>query len=166
VSDATARAAVLSDVDALLALQAAYYADDRYAFEEHVARALWQHLISDPGVGQVWVVEVQGRLAAYVVLTFGFSLEYQGRDAWLDELYVVPALRGQGLARHLLSLLESACSELGVMALHLEVERHKGDARELYRRWGFAEKDRVLMTKRLAPRAGDDARPQGRGLPG
>ena len=42
---------------------------------------------------------------------------------------------------------DAACAEAGVRALHLEVERHKDNARGLYRRWGFVEHDRVLMTK-------------------
>lgn len=141
------RPAVTSDVEALLRLQAAYYADDGYPFVEAEARGCWQRLLEEPGYGRAWVATHDGRLVGYSVVTFGYSLEYRGRDAFVDELYVAPEWRGRGLARAALSVIEAECREAGVRALHLEVERNKETARGLYRRWGFVEHDRVLMTK-------------------
>jgi GNAT superfamily N-acetyltransferase len=146
-SESRFRPAVASDVDALLRLQAAYYADDGYPFVEVEARACWQGLLDEPHYGRAWVAAHDDRLVGYAVLTFGYSLEYRGRDAFVDELYVAPEWRGQGLAREALSVIEAACLEADVRALHLEVERDKETARGLYRRWGFVEHDRVLMTK-------------------
>ena len=143
------RPAAPSDVDALLVLQAAYYADDGYPFVEVEARACWRRLLDEPTHGRAWVVEHDGRLVAYAVLTFGYSLEYRGRDAFVDELYVAPEWRGRGLAREALAVIDAACLEADVRALHLEVERDKETARGLYRRWGFVEHDRVLMTKTI-----------------
>jgi ribosomal protein S18 acetylase RimI-like enzyme len=64
----------------------------------------------------------------------------------VDELYVVPAERGRGLGRRLLQELHRACSELGVKALHLEVEQNKPEALALYRGFGFEDHERKLMT--------------------
>jgi GNAT superfamily N-acetyltransferase len=136
-----------TDVEALLKLQVAYYADDGYPFVETEARACWERLLGQPDNGRAWVAEHDGRLVGYSVLTFGYSLEYRGRDAFVDELYVAPEWRGRGLGREALSIIDAACAAAGVRALHLEVERNKETARGLYRRWGFVEHDRVLMTK-------------------
>jgi ribosomal protein S18 acetylase RimI-like enzyme len=38
-----------------------------------------------------------------------------------------------------------------VRALHLEVDHTNEAARRLYRRWGFVEHDRYLMTRRVPP---------------
>jgi ribosomal protein S18 acetylase RimI-like enzyme len=67
----------------------------------------------------------------------------------VDDLYLVPAQRGRGLGRAALERVEAAARELGVRALHLEVERENESARELYRRRGFRDNDRLLMTKML-----------------
>jgi ribosomal protein S18 acetylase RimI-like enzyme len=143
------RLATLEDLRGLLALQRAYYAEDGYPFVEEVARSCWQDFLADPALGRAWVAEAGLGLVGYAVLTLGYSLEYGGPDAFVDELYVAPAFRGRGIARRALSLLEADCGERGVKALHLEVERGNETARRLYRRWGFADKERVLMTKRL-----------------
>jgi ribosomal protein S18 acetylase RimI-like enzyme len=42
-----------------------------------------------------------------------------------------------------------ACPALGIHALHLEVERTNVAALRLYRKHGFEEHDRSLMTHRI-----------------
>jgi ribosomal protein S18 acetylase RimI-like enzyme len=93
----------------------------------------------------------RGELAGYVVAAFGFSLEYQGRDAFVDELYVQPAHRGRGLARAALAHLERECAALGIRALHLEVETGNTRAQALYQSRGFQSKGRRMLSKRLEP---------------
>jgi ribosomal protein S18 acetylase RimI-like enzyme len=149
MGDERFRPAQPADISALLGLQAAYYVEDGNPFVETVAREVWTALLSDDRLGRVWVAEAGPSLVGYAVLTLGYSLEHRGRDAFLDELYVAPPARGRGLGRKLMELLETACSELGVQALHLEVERDKAQAQALYRRRGFESHDRFLMTKRI-----------------
>jgi len=144
------RRAEAGDVSRLLSLQASYYAEDGYPHDEPIARAAWEGLLGDPALGRVFVAEAGTRLVAYVVLTLGYSLEYQGRDAFVDEVYVRPEWRGMGIGRRAFEIVDEACAELGVKALHLEVEADKEGARALYHRQGFAGRGRVLMTK-LAP---------------
>ena len=113
------------------------------------ARAAWSRLLDHPALGRAWVAPHGPALVAYAVLTLGYSLEYRGRDAFVDELFVAPAWRGRGLGREALAILDVACVELEVNALHLEVERDKANAQALYRRWGFEDRERFLMTKRF-----------------
>jgi ribosomal protein S18 acetylase RimI-like enzyme len=44
-------------------------------------------------------------------------------------------------------VIDEACRELGVRALHLEVEKDNVPAAELYRKRGFEDRDRRLMTR-------------------
>jgi ribosomal protein S18 acetylase RimI-like enzyme len=85
----------------------------------------------------------------YVVLTLGFSFEYRGRDAFLDELYLEEKSRGRGIGRKAMEFAEGMARELGVNAVHLEVSRDNDAGLELYRRAGYADHDRCLMTKWL-----------------
>jgi ribosomal protein S18 acetylase RimI-like enzyme len=90
-----------------------------------------------------------GVTAGYAALTFGWSLEWGGRDAFMDELFVEAAQRGQGLGRAALRALMEEARALGVRALHLEVEASNPAGQALYRSEGFSGSDRQLLSRRL-----------------
>ena len=119
------------------------------AFNEPAARRAVLDLLRKPDFGRVWLILSNGQPAGYVVLTIGYSLEYQGHDAFIDELFLAEPYRGHGLGRQAIALVEETCREWGVNALHLEVERPNHQAQALYRRAGFEDHDRYLMTKWL-----------------
>ena len=143
------------DVEAVLAMQRPYYENDGYLFEADLAQAALERLIDDPDLGRVWVAVVEERVVGYLVVTLGFSLEYAGRDAFVDELVFAETHRGQGFGGRALDAAEAYAREQGVRALHLEVERHLDGARRLYERAGFVDQDRFLLTKRLDGSGGE-----------
>jgi GNAT superfamily N-acetyltransferase len=149
--DAPYRQALPTDAPRLLRLQASYYSEDAYPFDEAVASEVWRALLSDGRLGGAWVAEADSELVAYVVVTLVYGLEHGGRNAVVDELYVSPRWRGRGLGLRALSVVDSACLRLGVRAVHLEVENSKVRARSLCRRCGFTNSGRIVMTKRLEP---------------
>jgi GNAT superfamily N-acetyltransferase len=110
-------------------------------------RAALLRLIGDDSLGRVWLIMLGDEPVGYLVLAFGYSLEYRGRDAFIDELFVVAAQRGRGLGTRAVAFAVEQCRTLGVRALHLEVERGNVAGQALYRRAGFAEHDRLLMTR-------------------
>lgn len=146
------RLAVAGDVERVAAFMHAFHAESGYALDHAAADRALATLVADPGLGRLWVIEHDESPAGYVAVTFGFSLEYLGRDAFIDDLYLEPACRGAGLGTRVLEAVESECRALGVNALHLEVERGNEAARSLYRRRGFRSNDRLLLTKRLTVR--------------
>ena len=150
--------ATAPDVELLTALMRELYAHDRTAFDEREARRALELIIGDHTLGGVWLIACGGEAIGYLVLTLGFSLEFHGRDAFVDELYVRPSHRGRGAGREALTLLEAECRARGVHALHLEVDDRNERARVLYGRWGFGERGNRLMTKWLAPPGEDTAR--------
>lgn len=143
------RSARPRDIDRVIAIQRTYYEADGYEFSEVEARRALECLLGDPGVGHVWVALDAERVVGYLVVTLGFSLEYGGRDAFVDELVFAESHRGLGLGRQALEIAETFAREQGVRALHLEVERHLEGAQRLYRRAGFVDQDRLLLTKRF-----------------
>jgi len=144
------RPAERADVDAIVAMMRGYYAQDGYTFVEAEARDAALMLINDPGVGRLWVAQDGEKIVGYVAIALGFSFEYRGREAFVDELQIAESHRGRGLGREALEVAEAWCREAGVNALHLEVERHRERALELYRGRGFQDYDRYLMTKWLS----------------
>jgi GNAT superfamily N-acetyltransferase len=135
------------DCDRILPLMARYYAEDGYPFVPAEARAALERLLGDGRLGRLWVFVDGDDVVGYAALTLGYSLEYRGRDAFVDELYLRPDRRGGGRGPRVLPLMEDACRELGVRALHLEAERRKPRLLDFYRRAGFESHDRHLMTK-------------------
>ena len=107
-------------------------------------------MIDDVVAGRVWIIHAQSESVGYAILTFGYSLEYQGRDAFIDELYIRAPFRGRGCARQAIALVEMEARHQNVQALHLEVERENTAAQGLYRSLGYADHGRYLMTKRLS----------------
>jgi diamine N-acetyltransferase len=86
-------------------------------------------------------------------VTIGYSIEFGGRDAFLDELFVSADSRGRGLGTRALEVAAEACREAGIVALHLEVDHANTAAQRLYRRHGFVDHDRYLMTRRFSGRS-------------
>lgn len=146
----TFRMATASDVESILALMAGYYSQDGYEFVEADSRRALVDLLDNVHLGQVWVVEDEEGVMGYLAVTLGYSLEYRGRDAFIDELFLHERGRGQGAGREALAIAEAYCRARGVRALHLEAEHHRTRALELYRARGFQDHDRRLLTKRLA----------------
>lgn len=144
------RLATTDDFGAVFTLMREYYAHDHLAFNESAAAKALQQLLHMPEWGRVWLIEAGTEIVGYVVLCLGYSLEYHGRDAFVDEIYLRAAFRGLGLGKHALQFVEEECRKLGVQALHLEVERANTNAHEVYRKHGFVDHDRYLMTKPIA----------------
>ena len=145
--DASFKLGDSSDTDVLAKLMQEYYDFDHLTFDDHVARAALRQILSDDSLGRVWLIQQGEDAVGYIVLTLGFSLEFQGRDAFIDELYIRESYRHGGIGTKALKFVEEVCRSLGVQALHLEVERANVNAQKFYRKSGFADHARYLMTK-------------------
>ena len=88
------RRAEIEDIPFVLPLMRDFYTFERLTFDEQRSGLLLQQLIADDTLGQIILFEQSDRLCGYMVLTFGFSMEFHGQDALIDELYVVASGRG------------------------------------------------------------------------
>lgn len=131
----------------LLELMREYYALDGLPFDKTAARRVLGQILQNDSFGQVWLIKEEEKTAGYAVLALGFSLEFLGRDAFIDEIYLRSDFREKGFGKQTLRFLEEQCRKLGVRALHLEVERENKAAHAVYQKNGFADHDRFLMTK-------------------
>ena len=140
-------AAQLSDIATLLNFMQAYYALDHLPIDREGAGAALKGILQDGSLGEVWLIQADNQSIGYVVLTLGYSLEFLGRDAFVDELYIQADYRRQGIGSKTLTFIQERCQALGVKALHLEVERENTQAQAVYRKVGFEDHDRYLLTK-------------------
>jgi GNAT superfamily N-acetyltransferase len=125
-----------------------YRHEDLPAHDADRDRAIAE-LAAHPEFGGAWVILADGEVAGYVVLTACYSLEFHGRFGLLDELYIDPQWRGQGLGTAALAFVDGQCRSRGWKAVRLEVVHANCRAHELYRRDGYHIEGRHLMTKWL-----------------
>ena len=144
------RQASLADLDELVGLMEEFYAEARYPLNVERAREAFQSLLGDERLGRVWLIEATSAHVGYMVLTLGYSMEYGGPDAFIDDLFVQPAFRGAGLGSAAVAEAQAFCLAQGIRALHLQVDRQNAIAQNLYRRAGFVGNERELLTLPLA----------------
>lgn len=138
------------DVPNLLRQMRELYEADGDPFDEDATGRALRSFLRDPRAGRGWIILVDGYPAGYMILTLGFSLEFYGRDGFLDELFLEAPFRNRGVGRKALEYLEDQARRLGVGALHLEVTRDNEPAKRLYAGMGFENRERYfLMSKRL-----------------
>jgi GNAT superfamily N-acetyltransferase len=142
-------AATAADLPALLGWMQGLWADEGIPFDAAASATTLRELLDNPAFGQVFNLVADGTPVGYATVTLGFNLEFGGRSAFLDELYVTPQSRGRGIGAIALRLLQDACRQLGARSLALEVNLENARAEALYRREGFTSNGRQLMTRSL-----------------
>jgi len=105
-------------------------------------------LLASPELGGVWLITRDDATIGYAIVSYGFDLEFGGRDAFLTELFVDEAARKSGAGRQALALLEPELRARHIKAVHLQV-RPENPAMRLYERSGFVASPRTIMTRRL-----------------
>lgn len=143
------RLATTADLPALLPRTRALNDHEGIAVTDAALATALGRLLADPGLGAVWLVTAtEGRPVGYAIVTFGFDLEFGGRDAWLTELWIDDADRGAGAAATALALLDEQLRARDVAAVHLQV-RPGNPAMRVYERAGFHVVPRAIMSRRL-----------------
>ena len=138
-----------ADCETVLRLMRAYYAEDGHEFVPGLAAAALNEISGGNALARFWLICLDKVIVGYVCVTLGFSLEVGGYDFFLDELFVIPESRGNGLGSAALDFVENESRSLGARRICLEVERHNAAARKIYSARDYHEHDRHLMSKWL-----------------
>ncbi len=123
---AAIRQALASDVDGLVALEHAVFADDR------LSRRSFRRLVASPSA-RVLVADAAGGIAGCALVLFRAG----SRSARLYSIAVAPGMAGAGTGRALLSAVIAAAAERGCTELRLEVREDNPRAVALYELNGF-----------------------------
>jgi len=150
LADVKIDAAGPQHVASVLALSRAMNDEDGHPLDEAGEAAVRLLCLGDMAA-RCWLARRSSgdKAIGYVILTLGFSIEHGGRDGFIDELYVIPEMRGLGLGRRMIQIAEDAARALGVGTLHLEVENRNKTAQAIYRKSGWRDTHRKLLSKKL-----------------
>jgi GNAT superfamily N-acetyltransferase len=83
------------------------------------------------------------------VLRFRPSLWSDGTDAYLEELYVVPDHRGEGVGGAIMAAAMELARERDAVEMHINVDEPDVDARRFYERLGFRNHDPADSSARM-----------------
>lgn len=114
------RTALAEDVEPLLRLMAAFYAEAGFSLDGQWAAASFVTLLSKPEWGGVWIAEASGQPVGHAVLTVRYTMEHGGLSGYIDDLFVEPSWRRQGVARALLEAVFQACRERNCQSVQVE----------------------------------------------
>jgi GNAT superfamily N-acetyltransferase len=142
---------LLSDheIPTLLEMMREFYSQQEMRFDESAASHAVNRALENPDLAQIYLIFRGAELAGYFALTFCFSLEFHGRFALFDELYLREPFRRQKLGKAVVAFAEELCKKAGIKAVRLEVGRENLPAQSLYNAAGFKQDERNLMTKWL-----------------
>ena len=136
------------DFDRLLPMVAAFHNEAGFGTDADHIEAAIRPLLEGAPHGAVWLIGPKRAPVGYLCVSFGWSIEFGGLDAMLDEIYVRPAVRGRGMGATALDEIAKALRESGVRAMHLEVERDNETTQRLYARSRFVPRDRYMLMSR------------------
>jgi ribosomal protein S18 acetylase RimI-like enzyme len=138
-----------ADIETVVSMMQEFYAIDNYPIKSDVSKALFEEFISNKNLGKAWLIVSDNEIVGYLILTFVFSFEYQGKIAFLDELYVTEKARGKGIGSEAIAFIKTESHKLSLKLIYLEVEPHNKKAQNLYIANGFESHKRKLMQYKI-----------------
>ncbi|OFW53694.1 MAG: hypothetical protein A2V75_08225 [Actinobacteria bacterium RBG_16_70_17] len=144
------RRALPADADPLATLLARFLAEEGFAASAAEIRERADVFLAEAANAAFLAFE-DGTPAGAATVTTGFGFE-TGRQAEIEDLYVLPDRRRRGVARGLIDAALAWCRERGCADVEVVVTP-EGDARHglgaRYRGLGFDETGRRILSRRL-----------------
>ena len=142
-----------AQLEELLPLVAVYHTFEEVETSAEQRRFSVGKLLQDKNLGEIWLVRKADGLIGYIAVCYSYSIEFGGRDAFVDEVYIAAAERGKGIGGRVLKEGATLLRVRGIVAVHLEVDGQNERARAAYARAGFSSRDKYhVMSLELAQR--------------
>ncbi|MBQ8227901.1 MAG: GNAT family N-acetyltransferase [Clostridia bacterium] len=110
--------------------------------------AMWAELMRSDDYAECFFIDKDGIDAGFLLMAYTFSQESGGKVAWVEEIFISPEFRGQGLGTEFFKFIkekiEPTCSRI-----RLEVEEDNQRAKKLYESLGFKILPYQQMVKEL-----------------
>lgn len=138
-------------IDSVVVMMQNFYAIDNYPIDPKTTKKLFQTFIADKNLGQCWLITTDEITVGYVILTYVFSFEYQGKIAFLDELFLNEKARGKGIGKAALQFVHEQALQHNLKIVYLEIESHNETAKKLYSSNDYVLHNRQIMKRTTKP---------------
>jgi GNAT superfamily N-acetyltransferase len=127
------RLATSADLDAMIELIGLLFTlEPDNLFEPAKARRGLNLLLAHPDQAAVWVADQEGAVVGMCSAQIVISTAEGGPSAWVEDVIVTPALRGQGVGRQLLDAVVAWAERRGLTRLQLLADRQNEIALDFY----------------------------------
>ncbi|WP_072631331.1 GNAT family N-acetyltransferase [Planktotalea frisia] len=137
------------DLERLMGLVSAFHAETDFESTPEHREAALQPLLEGSSHGAIYLIGPARVPIGYIVITFGWSVEFGGLDGFIDEIYIRSGVRGRGVGAEVITSLVAMLKSVGMKALHLEVEPENERALRLYKRCHFKPRNGYQMMSRI-----------------
>lgn len=138
------------DFEEVLSMMEVFYASNAllvHPEEQVLARTLWDSMSGGPYVTG-YGFEEDGHLVGYGMVSRSYSTETGGICLWIEDIYIKPAFRGQGIGTAFLRFVEE-CGKGSAVRLRLEAEPENEKAISVYQSAGFRVLGYTQLVKEL-----------------
>lgn len=142
--------AKVDDAAAILPMVEAFHSEMQLETSPEQREAGLLPILEGSPHGCVYLIGPRNAPIGYIVVCFGWSLEFGGLDGFIDEFFIRRGVRGRGMGTEVLGALLPKLEEAGLKALHLEANRGDQRLHRLYSRAGFALRENYALMSRLA----------------
>ncbi len=137
--------ASIQHLELILPLVRAYHEFEEVDTTESARESSIRQLLSNHSLGGIWLIYSDKTLAGYIALCQGYSIEFGGYDAFIDEFYIQTEFRGRGLGKQTLEFVKTEAKKIGIRALHLEVAHTNTNAQRLYSQAQFKPREKYML---------------------
>jgi ribosomal protein S18 acetylase RimI-like enzyme len=102
-------------------------------------------VFSNPVLGQYWVAEDDGKVAASLMITFEWSDWRNTNIWWIQSVYVLPSFRRTGIFRSMYLHIQKEAEKDGVAGLRLYVETNNTRAQKTYESLGMKNEHYIMF---------------------
>jgi GNAT superfamily N-acetyltransferase len=138
----------LDDASALFQWIKRYYQFDHITFDARSIRRGIKTLLRHPNYGMAWFICAEGGTVGYIILTYGFDMEFGGLLGIITDFYIGADQRAKGIGSSALKQAFAFARRNGLSAIELQVIKSNKIARRFYQNAGFTCHDRRLMSRR------------------
>jgi GNAT superfamily N-acetyltransferase len=144
------RLAHLSDADNIASLVQRYWEFEAIpGFDRSRITILLTAFLRQKERGACWLAMKDDQPIGYLLAVYVFSLEHGGMMAEIDELFVVPEQRSNGVGVALLREAEREMERAGLARVQLQLSPQNRSARLFYEQNGFQARGYELLDKSL-----------------
>ena len=132
-------------IDRVLSLMERYHDEVGIASDEVTRKRAVEPLLTGTPHGAIWTIGPQRAPLGYVLVSFGWSVQLGGTEAWVKEIFIRSSVRGRGIGTEVLHSIAVNLSKHGITSLHVRMDRDNETLQKFFAKVGFDAHENLLV---------------------